>query len=98
MFNRTFFTGPDFLEHVRRYAGENGYQTVRVRVATVGGAEIDVQTWRVNNVGLRIYTRTGDMIFVPFDRIVDVHVSAPAHGGDIGFQIPTDDEAENSAE
>jgi hypothetical protein len=43
MFDRAFFRGPNWSEHVRRYAEDNGYESVSVRITTVLGEKFDVQ-------------------------------------------------------
>ena len=88
MFDVDFF-GKSFTERVGEFSRDHGDNDVRVEIVTLGGQRFDILRVTATDLGLRLYTRNEQMVYLPYQYIAHVEVSILEDHRIVGFQLST---------
>jgi hypothetical protein len=85
MFDRDFFS-VEFREKARKFSAEHNAQPIRVVFFSVFGHEFDLMRYTASDIGLTLYTRSEEMVFLRFEHLATIAVSIAVERGTPGFQ------------
>jgi hypothetical protein len=89
VFDAQFFSNRDFAETVRKYSRDNEDMNVRLEVVTLNGDRLDTLHLGAVEDGVRLSTRDGRLIFLPYPHIAYVDVSVLQDHRIPGFRLST---------
>ena len=91
MFDREFFSSPDWQEKVREFSADHDDSPLRVVICTRNGSRYDAERFRLADLGLDVFPRAAEMtgermmVFLPFRQIAQIEVSSIKDRREIGF-------------
>lgn len=86
LFDREFFSGPDWNEKLRRFSDEHLGLPLRVVIHTMNGAQYDVLGLTFSDAGLNLSLRNQEtIVFLPFPHVAQIEISALRDRRELSF-------------
>ena len=90
MFDREFFSSPDWHEKIRKFSADRDDSPLRVVICTLNGSRYDVEKFTFSDLGMNLFPRSERLgeemtVFLPFQQIAQVEVSSIKDRREVGF-------------